>query len=977
MKNKFLLTLLALFIVNLASSKNIEFDDPGDYERLNSSIKTDSDISFSSKTYDLLENYDSAFTLVDNLNNTANLQIIHNSADPTAEFVDIYLDGTLIVDNFEFRTATTFLSVPAGTPINIDVAPSTSSNVSESIYNLNTTLTDGETYIAVANGVLDPTQFDDTVNTINFGIDVFSGAQQVSTNPGEISVLVHHGSTDAPTVDIRETNAPAGIIVNDISYTEFQGYLNLSNLNYVLNVELGNNSGVIQSYEASLQSLGLADSAITVIASGFLDPASNQSGSEFGLWVALPSGGSLLQLPVIPPPSNDDLCGALPVTVGGLSFGNSYTTIGATAEPNEPIPNCFNNGIDGSVWFTFEAPLSGEVTVTTDIENSTLIDSEIAVYEAPTDCSDLSTLGSILGCDQDGGDSVNFNSVLDLTGLTSGETYYIQVDKWGSALPGTFGLRVLDANPQCPEPSNLEVSNITETTAVLEWDDVSQATAGFEWFVVESGDNPEVDTPVDNGSVGAGVTTATATGLTGETAYDYYIKSDCNPNGESIFAGPITFTSGIIPVVVSDGNPAFDNYCYDNDDFKEWRFDSDDGSPLVMIFSAGSVEAGFDDLIIYDGTDDTGAILFDSDNDGNEFAGLSFTATSGSIYVTLDADGSVSCQSSANIDTIDFGVYVLGDEPEASVQIIHNSADPSAEFVDVYLDGTKVVPNFEFRTATVFLDVPAVVTIDIDIAPSGSNDVSESIFNLNTSLAADETYIAVANGVLDTALFDASVNTIDFGIDVFASAQQASTNPGGVSVLVHHGSTDAPTVDVVETLVGAGMIVDDISYTEFQGYLDLVVQDYEINVELADNSAVVAAYEAPLQTLNLVDSAITVLASGFLDPTNNQSGPAFGLWVASSAGGALIPLPEKTVGTESFDSQNFSFYPNPAENRLNLQTAGQVEEVRILNMLGQEVMKETPNTVSPSLNVEALQVGTYIMNVTIDGTSANFRFIKE
>ena len=44
---------------------------------------------------------------------------------------------------------------------------------------------------------------------------------------------------------------------------------------------------------------------------------------------------------------------------------------------------------------------------------------------------------------------------------------------------------------------------------------------------------------------------------------------------------------------------------------------------------------------------------------------------------------------------------------------------------------------------------------------------------------------------------------------------------GNVDVLVHHGSTDAPTVDVVETGVGAGTLVDDISYTEFQGYLEL------------------------------------------------------------------------------------------------------------------------------------------------------------
>jgi hypothetical protein len=46
-------------------------------------------------------------------------------------------------------------------------------------------------------------------------------------------------------------------------------------------------------------------------------------------------------------------------------------------------------------------------------------------------------------------------------------------------------------------------------------------------------------------------------------------------------------------------------------------------------------------------------------------------------------------------------------------------------------------------------------------------------------------------------------------------------------------------------------------------------------------------------------------------------------------------------------------------------------------MLGQLVISETPNTLTPTINVEPLQTGTYIMSVTIDGESKSFRFIKE
>jgi hypothetical protein len=345
---------------------------------------------------------------------------------------------------------------------------------------------------------------------------------------------------------------------------------------------------------------------------------------------------------------------------------------------------------------------------------------------------------------------------------------------------------------------------------------------------------------------------------------------------------------------------------------------------------------------------------------------------SGLIYFPAD--------SSDDIDAASLlGTYGVTLPPlSANVQIIHNSADPAASLVDIYVNGNLAFEDVAFRTATPFVQLPAETPIDIDIAPAGSTDVSESVFNLNTALAADESYIVVADGVLDPSQFDASVNSdIAFNLEVYANAQQTSTNAGETSLLIHHGATDAPSVDVVETSVPAGTLADDISYPEFQGYVDVPTSNYVLNVELADNSAVVETYQANLADLGTQDLAITVLASGFLDPSANQGGEAFGLWAAVPAGGALIPLPPVTVGTTQFDNNNFSFYPNPARNEIKLETRSQVEEVRIFNMLGQQVMVKSPQTVSPRLNVESLQTGTYIMNVTIDGASKNFKFIKE
>ena len=144
------------------------------------------------------------------------------------------------------------------------------------------------------------------------------------------------------------------------------------------------------------------------------------------------------------PAANDDLCNAIPLVVNATSTGTQYNNIGATGETNEPIPTCFSDGINGSVWFSFVAPASGEVIITTDIAGASATDTEIALYDATgVTCSDLSTLGAPIGCDQDSGTTIIFNSILAQAGLTPGTTYYIQVDDYGfGTAQGTFGIEV-------------------------------------------------------------------------------------------------------------------------------------------------------------------------------------------------------------------------------------------------------------------------------------------------------------------------------------------------------------------------------------------------------------------------------------------------------------------------------------------------------------------------------------------------------
>ena len=193
--------------------------------------------------------------------------------------------------------------------------------------------------------------------------------------------------------------------------------------------------------------------------------------------------------------------------------------------------------------------------------------------------------------------------------------------------------------------------------------------------------------------------------------------------------------------------------------------------------------------------------------------------------------------------------------------------------------------------------------------------------------------------------------------------REVATSGSNTDVLVHHGSTDAPTVDVVENGVNAGArLVDNLSYTEFQGYLELPTDDYILQVRDASGTVGVAAYSAPLSTLSLDGAAIVVVASGFLDPSQNSNGEAFGLFVALPSGGALVELPAATLGVENFDKNALVVYPNPVKNELNIQFSTlEVENinVRLVDMQGRTMSTNVIDTVNTTVDVSALASGLY------------------
>src|SRR6185503_12736521 len=161
------------------------------------------------------------------------------------------------------------------------------------------------------------------------------------------------------------------------------------------------------------------------------------------------TGSIALQLvlgPAAPPPANDAFADR--ITVTGSHFNNvSGDNTGATREPNEP----FHADVLGgkSVWWSWTAPASGGVTLTT---GGSVIDTALGVYTG----NSLANLVLVAGNDEDPLSSVGLESRVTFN-ATSGTTYQIAVDGYDGD-EGFIRLR-LDLDSAFPVPVNDNFAN--------------------------------------------------------------------------------------------------------------------------------------------------------------------------------------------------------------------------------------------------------------------------------------------------------------------------------------------------------------------------------------------------------------------------------------------------------------------------------------------------------------------------------------
>jgi hypothetical protein len=291
-----------------------------------------------------------------------------------------------------------------------------------------------------------------------------------------------------------------------------------------------------------------------------------------------------------------------------------------------------------------------------------------------------------------------------------------------------------------------------------------------------------------------------------------------------------------------------------------------------------------------------------------------------------------------NVNTIVSNVErVRTNDGSSRVRVVH--ASPNAPAVDIYANGSLLVPGLSYLEATPFVRVPEG-DYTIDIRPALADPASTPVYTTQVTLVADFDFTAVAAGFLG------SPNASDTFRVLPLAEDWSSPFPGTFYARVVHAGADAPAVAID---VGNDGVLDFAPLFRF-GETGLTGIPLPADTSLQVAAAIPGAalpFTLPAFT---ADDEITVIATGRVAARPNEP-DAFGLLALNRDG---------VIGFVRQNPQVYVLHASPDAPAVDLQVGGAtiVDDLSFRQLKGPVVVPPGPYDIDIFDATGAQYVGT-------------------
>lgn len=305
------------------------------------------------------------------------------------------------------------------------------------------------------------------------------------------------------------------------------------------------------------------------------------------------------------------------------------------------------------------------------------------------------------------------------------------------------------------------------------------------------------------------------------------------------------------------------------------------------------------------------------------------------------------------------------------LQIIHNSPASSLSSVDVWVSfqnssniypPSKLIEGLNYKEATPYTTFSLIYgDLIFYITPAGSNDTSQVFLKKSFGrpvIDYEQTFYIVVSGD--------DPNNIEM---ILNDGLESSDVRSRTSVSIFHGSPRTPPIDIQEVLIPAGQLANDISFGEATPYSTLSSLSSKLVIETFSSSQI-GEFAVPLSSF--ADSAIIILASGYLDTTGITPNNPFKLLLVTPKGNVFeIHNPSATSIEENIIEDDLTIFPNPAKDHINLNfnllEASEVN-IQLYNLGGKMIQSTSYSTLQSTYQqvkfpLKSLNNGLYFLHI--------------